>query len=361
MKKRPNPFWSQEKTYAQLLSDNRRAAEEYNEKMLSILSRMGCLLILLPLLTFPFSETKLDAVPAYLSAILAYFTLFLLSRLPVMKRHTLSGLYIGFSVFFLLAIYLSVVHSPHMRATILLCAFCIMPLGFIDDPRRMDMFVAFWLVLHTILAFYLKPQYALSDTINSLIFSIFGCFIGNRMIWTRLENYDARRLLTIEKETDVLTGLSNRRKLFEILTVLETADAEKPSGIFMVDIDHYKEFNDLHGHAAGDKCLSRFGELMAKFMHNFRLHFYRYGGEEFVVMAYGYDGKELFSIAESLRIAVQSMDLDGHQITVSIGVAYCGDESILNYEKVIDRADKAAYAAKRTGRNRVCMEKSGYE
>lgn len=348
-----NPFRNQGKTYLQLVTDNYKAAKEYNEKMLSALTLMGGLLMLLPLLSAPFSNTKADAVPAYLLVTSIFFLLFLLFRLPVMKKHALCGLYIGFSVFFQFAIYLSVVHSPNMRATILLGAFCIMPLGFIDHPGRMNMFVAFWFSVHTVLAFYLKPQCALDDTINCLCFAILGCFLGNMMIRVRLESYEAQRMLTIEKETDILTGLSNRRKLFESLVALETTDVEKPSGILMLDIDHFKEFNDCNGHAAGDRYLSIFGQTLANFMQNFRLHFYRYGGEEFVAMAYGYDEKELFSIAEGLRIAVQSTDMDGHKITVSIGAVYCGDDQVLNYEKVIDRADKALYAAKNAGRNMV--------
>lgn len=356
MEKWSNVFRSHEKTYLQLACDNRKATEEYNEKMLSVLTRTGGLLVLLPLLSSPFSSTKSEAVPIYLLGVLVYFALFLLFKLPVMKKYTLIGLYISFSIFFLFAIYLSVIHSPGMRATVLLGAFCVMPLGFIDRPGRMNLFAAFWFTVHTLLALHFKPQYALDDTVNSLCFAILGCFLGNMMVRVRLESYEAYRMLTIEKHTDVLTGLSNRRKLFETLAVLETADAEKPTGILMVDIDHFKSFNDDYGHAAGDRCLSRFGEVLRKFAHNFRLHFYRYGGEEFVAMAYGYSEEELFSIAESLRIAVQSIVTDGHQITVSIGGAYCGDERVLNYEKVIDRADRAAYAAKHAGRNRVCME-----
>ena len=75
-------------------------------------------------------------------------------------------------------------------------------------------------------------------------------------------------------------------------------------------------------------------------------------------MAYGYDDKELLSIAEGLRISVQSTAIDGNLTTVSIGVAYCGDEQVRNYENIIDRADKAAYAAKRAGRNKICMEQN---
>jgi diguanylate cyclase (GGDEF)-like protein len=339
-----------------LASVNSQAIREYNENILSELTLIGGLLMVLLLLAAPFSNTRIDVISAYFLAATLFLTLFFIFKLSFMKKYTLGGLYISFSVLFLLAIYLSVVHTPTMRATILPAAFCIMPLGFIDLPVRMNLFVAFWLVVHTILAFYLKPLYVLDDTINCLCFAILGCFIGNKMVWGRLEGYEAHRLLTIEKETDVLTGLFNRRKLFETLADLETTSAEKPSGILMIDIDYFKEFNDNYGHAAGDKCMSRLGEVFKNFTQNFRLQFYRYGGEEFVAMAYGYGEKELLFIAESLRIAVQNIDIDGHFITVSIGVAYCGDEQVRNYENIIDRADKAVYAAKRAGRNKVCME-----
>ena len=60
----------------------------------------------------------------------------------------------------------------------------------------------------------------------------------------RLEGYEVHRLLIIQKETDVLTGLYNRRKLYESLIELETSNEEKPSGVLMIDIDNFKEFND---------------------------------------------------------------------------------------------------------------------
>lgn len=337
----------------QLASVNSKAISEYNEKILSPLTLIGGILAMLPVLAAPFSDTKANAIPAYLLAAAFFITLFLIFKISFMKKYAVGGLYICFSIAFLLAIYLSVIHSPDMRATVLLGTFCIMPLGFIDRPARMNLFAAFWLIVHTVLAFYLKPLYVLDDTINCLIFAILGCYIGNIIVWVRLEGYEAHRLLIIEKETDVLTGLFNRRKLFETLALLETTRAEKPSGILMIDIDHFKEYNDTYGHAAGDKCLNHLGRVFSKFSREYRLHFYRYGGEEFVAMAYGYDGKELLSIAESLRSAVESTDMDGHHTTISIGVACCGQEQVRNYEKIIDRADKAVYAAKHAGRNKV--------
>lgn len=250
---------------------------------------MGWVLILLPLLAVPFSNTKEEAIPAYLLTFAAFLALFLLYKVPIIKKRTFAGGYISFSVLFLLGIYLSVIHSPNMRATILLGGFILMPLSFIDRLPRTILFLAFWLVVHTVLAFYLKPLLALDDTINCLIAAVLGCYLGNTLMRVRLESFEARRMLVIEKETDELTGLPNRRKLYETLLALQNFDGEKPTGIMMLDIDHFKDFNDKYGHISGDRCLRLFAEVLNNFTKVFRLHFYRYGGEEFMAIAYGYE------------------------------------------------------------------------
>jgi len=356
MEKWLNVSRNKDRIYKQFSADNQYAIDEYNKKTLSTLLPIGWALTLLPLAVVPFSNTKINAVPAYLLAFSSYFILFILFKISPIKKYTLVGLYISFSVLFIFGLYLSVIHSPNMRATILLGGFILMPISFIDNFRRIRLALVFWLVVSTVLAFYLKPRYALDDAVNCTCSAVLGYYLGKMMVQVRLESFEARRQLIIEKETDMLTGLFNRRKLFETLADLETIDTEKPSGILMIDIDYFKDFNDKYGHVAGDKYLNHLGEALTKFAQNFRIHFYRYGGEEFVAMAYGYDEKELLSIAEGLRISVQSTDIDGHCSTVSIGVAYCGDEQVRNYENIIDRADKAAYAAKRAGRNKICME-----
>ena len=358
MEKESTALFKSKRSFEELLLANREAVNEYNEKTLEALLLMEWLLVLLPLIAVPFSRTKAAAVPAYLLTFSLSFIMFLLFKRSSMKKYTIIGLYASFSVFFLLGLYLSVIHSPDMRATILLGGFIIMPLSFIDRFRRSVLFLGFWLLTHTVLAFFLKPQYALDDTLNCLCAMTLGCYLGKTLVQVRLESFEARRLLVIEKETDVLTGLYNRRKLFETLAALDTPEAEKPSGIMMIDIDHFKDFNDKYGHAAGDMCLRQLGEALKDYAQHFRLYFYRYGGEEFVAMAYGYGEEELLSIAESLRIAVKDIDMGGHRITVSIGVACCDGELVRNYEHVIDRADKASYRAKRAGRNTVCMEQN---
>ena len=356
MKRIRNLFWNKEKSYNQLAAVNSKAISEYNKKTLSTLLHIGCLMSLLPLVAVTFNVSMRRSIPAYVLTFAAYFVLFLLFRCSSVKKYALVGLYASFTILILFGIYLSIVHSPNMQATILLGGFAIMPLSIIDRPGRLNLFLLFWLVVHTILAFYFKPQNAITDLVNCTCATVLGSYLGNSMMQVRLESFEASRLLTIEKETDVLTGLFNRRKLFETLAVLETPNSEKPTGILMIDIDFFKEYNDEYGHVAGDKCLSHLGEVFKKFTEDFRIFFYRYGGEEFVAMAYGYGETELLSVAERLQIAVQNTDMNGHNVTVSIGVAYCGVKQVPNYEKIIDRADKAVYAAKRMGRNQVCMK-----
>lgn len=354
MQKSQIQFQKKEKIYNRLAEFNSRAISEYNEKTLSTLLPIAWSLSLLPLLASVFHSAMRSAIPVYILVFASYFSLFLLFRRQELKKYVLEGLYIIFTILFLFGIYLSLIHSPNMNATILLGGFAIMPLSIIDRPRRVNLFLVFWLVVHTILAFYIKPQNAVSDLVNSTCAIVLGSYLGHSMTQVRLESVETSRLLTIEKETDMLTGLFNRRKLFETLSVLETPDSEKPTGILMIDIDFFKDYNDKQGHAAGDRCLDHLGKIFHDFTQNFRLVFYRYGGEEFVAIAYGYEEKELTAVAESLRIAVHNREIDGQKISVSIGVAYCGDEQVHNYEKIIDRADKAVYAAKNTGRNKVC-------
>lgn len=349
-------FKIHENEYKQLSSDNKQALREYNYQTLTTLLRIGCVLTLLPIVVAPFSNTKIAAIPVYLLSFSAFVIMLILFKIPVFKKYTLVGLYLSFTVLFLLGLYLSVVHSPHMRATIILGAFAIMPLSFIDRPCRVWSVLIIWMIIHTTLAFQYKPEFALDDTINCLCSAVLGGYFGYTLAKVRLESIEARRLLTIEMEPDVLTGLYSRRKLFKTLTYLETNDSEKPSGVMMLDIDYFKEYNDSYGHAAGDECLSLIGEALINFREVFRLDFYRYGGEEFVALAYGYHEEELVSIAERLRTAVNNIDLNGQSITISIGVSYCGNEHVNNYENIIDRADKATYAAKREGRNKVCTE-----
>lgn len=171
-------FKIHENEYKQLSSDNKQALREYNYQTLLTLLRIGCVLTLLPIVVAPFSNTKIAAIPAYLLSFSAFVMMLILFKIPVFKKYTLVGLYLSFTVLFLLGLYLSVVHSPHMRATIILGAFAIMPLSFIDRPYWDWSVQIIWIIIHTTLAFQYKPEFALDDTINCLCSAVLGCYLG---------------------------------------------------------------------------------------------------------------------------------------------------------------------------------------
>jgi diguanylate cyclase (GGDEF)-like protein len=153
--------------------------------------------------------------------------------------------------------------------------------------------------------------------------------------------------------TDDLTGLYNRRYLMETLAseVRRARRLEHPFALLMVDIDHFKEYNDAFGHLAGDEMLTRVARVLRESTREVDCAA-RYGGEEFVVLLPETGVAEAAETAERIRARVAAEALAGGQITLSIGVAEFpshGDTP----EAMIAAADAALYQAKREGRNRV--------
>ena len=166
----------------------------------------------------------------------------------------------------------------------------------------------------------------------------------------RLENR-----LKLESVTDALTGLHNRRHFDEILTTefLRWRRYKQPVSVAMLDIDHFKKFNDTHGHDCGDRVLASLGELLNACKQSPILIPCRYGGEEMVVIMPGIAEDQALSIADSIRRKVEQLVIDGLTVTVSIGVAGCPGHPVDSAEALLKLADDALYRAKENGRNRV--------
>ncbi len=159
--------------------------------------------------------------------------------------------------------------------------------------------------------------------------------------------------------TDYLTGVNNRRHLFELAErAFEVAIRYKqPFTVMSIDIDHFKKINDTYGHDTGDRVLQKVAQV---FFTETRSAdgIGRYGGEEFVIILPMTNAQHTFPLAERIRKAVSAISLPTSQgnasVTLSIGLAEINlapqDKSV---ESVITRADKALYAAKQTGRNRT--------
>lgn len=166
------------------------------------------------------------------------------------------------------------------------------------------------------------------------------------------------RELRQQSHADGLTGLANRRCFDEQLTeeFLMSARPESELSLLVIDVDHFKLFNDTHGHTLGDKVLKELGKL---FRNQIRRpgQAFRYGGEEFAVLLPRTGQKEALILAERLRQRVQS-DLPYDNVTISIGAVSLKQGSFECADQFFEAGDRALYRAKNEGRNRVAMHLS---
>ncbi|WP_417457620.1 7TM diverse intracellular signaling domain-containing protein [Kordiimonas sp.] len=167
------------------------------------------------------------------------------------------------------------------------------------------------------------------------------------------------RELRIQSNVDGLTGLANRRHFDRELTS-EFRLSDRPEAelcLMVLDVDHFKDFNDKHGHPVGDKVLKELALVLKKQIRRPGTAF-RYGGEEFAVLLPRTDLDEARVLAERLRTRI-SKDVPFDDVTVSIGVVSRRDGSFDSSAEFFNAGDKALYLAKNTGRNRVAIYRTG--
>jgi len=158
--------------------------------------------------------------------------------------------------------------------------------------------------------------------------------------------------------TDMMTHLKLKHYFYTVLMEkLELSESQKiPLSVLMLDIDFFKRFNDTYGHACGDVVLQMVASVVQQNTRNQDMAA-RYGGEEFVIMLCDTPVKTAEKIAERIRTSIENLDIlyDGQHLnlTISIGVAQYTPEIDLTARNLVDRADKALYNSKQTGRNKV--------
>ncbi|MES2257617.1 MAG: diguanylate cyclase [Pseudomonadota bacterium] len=171
---------------------------------------------------------------------------------------------------------------------------------------------------------------------------------------------DAMRELTL---TDALTGVANRRSFNETMDNewRRCSRAETPMAVIMIDIDHFKNYNDAYGHQAGDVCLQQISAAMKRCAGRPPDLLARYGGEEFIILLphVAADGAEV--VAQRILDEVRMLALPHRassvctQVTVSMGVATIQPSEDTDASALIRAADALLYRAKETGRNRYCL------
>lgn len=166
--------------------------------------------------------------------------------------------------------------------------------------------------------------------------------------------------LTVMASVDMLSGLANRRGFQSRLDFewMKAQQYDSELSLLMIDVDHFKLFNDTYGHPEGDACLSRLGETLAGIAAETMGFAGRYGGEEFCLLLPNTGASRALEIGELVRAAVQGLAVphttSSHQtVTVSVGVACTKPNSEQHPGDLIEAADASLYAAKNRGRNAV--------
>ncbi|RTL74657.1 MAG: GGDEF domain-containing protein [Bradyrhizobiaceae bacterium] len=153
--------------------------------------------------------------------------------------------------------------------------------------------------------------------------------------------------------TDALTGLRNRRRFDQVIEQewLRARRRQEPLALLMIDADHFKTYNDMFGHQAGDQVLVRIATSIAGAVERARDCAARYGGEEFAVLLPGLSADMALVIGENIRTSVEMLSADKWATTVSVGVASVVPNEAMQPAHLIEAADKALYEAKSRGRN----------
>ena len=204
-------------------------------------------------------------------------------------------------------------------------------------------------VLIVATAFGVHPSYVLDDP-PLLLFplSLLGAMAMLSVALMR-SDLQHRSASVIDPLTSMLNRNALRTRVDELAHQAKIID--RPIGIVIGDLDHFKAVNDIHGHAAGDAVLQAVAYSLRKHLRAFELA-YRLGGEEFLVLLPGADTRRAAKIAEDLRAAIAAGRHGSLSVTMSFGVGAAAAGSF-NYEQVFAAADRALYEAKAAGRNCV--------
>lgn len=286
----------------------------------------------------------------------ALFSLFIHQFIKNSKA-IIFEVYIWFGIFFIYAFYASFISSPNYISVIALVCQITLPAIIMDYTYRVSLVVICFDIIYCIGASYYKSaDLVVDEIINITAFTIVGIFIGYYMQKSKMENFEHRRLSLQREHIDFLTGLYNRKKLFTDMQ--DESDNNHITAFFMLDVDHFKAYNDNYGHPEGDACLRKLGACMLDYARTQKMRIYRFGGEEFACLIYNDNIHSNEQIANDLKQAVFDLHIPHvieENLYVSISIGVCKIDKDKQFDKAIKSADDALYEAKRRGRNQVVL------
>jgi diguanylate cyclase (GGDEF)-like protein len=221
-----------------------------------------------------------------------------------------------------------------------------------------------WVCAHLLglpVLFYLR-RYSYEPMSVAILLLAYPTLAYAMYVFTRSNEANIRTISRLS-HTDSLTKTYNRQ-LFEELFVNMFNRARRgnePLAVYMIDIDHFKKYNDNYGHIAGDRALQQVAEVIRGSARRASDLVFRYGGEEFCVVSSGVSASDAQVIAASIIDGVRDLETphvsgENGQLTVSIGLAYASSLEGFDTEALLRRADRALYAAKSGGRDRIRID-----
>ena len=340
-----------------LIKDNKETIGTSNLRLFTVLMRCGVFVCILMLIVSFFIES-------YSELRLGYVIFFWLDLMSLIILHYYNGenqiilYYVLYSLFSGYAAYSSAFITPDYTGVIILVFIVEIPVIILDRTVRITLYEI--LVAAGYLAVVVPNKDAClvaDEIINVMLFMVISCVTGTFFRTVRLKSIDLSRRLHRERSTDVLTGLSNRRVLFEHFGQYETRQiACNIYAIAIIDIDYFKQYNDTYGHIAGDKCLNQLGQCFKAFGEKNFVDFYRYGGEEFIAIVTQKPECDLTCFFQKLNKEVEALHIPhpympGGYVTVSIGVVkFEASDMAMKFESKIEEADEALYKVKSSGK-----------
>lgn len=340
--------------YNQFFKDNAEMLRLYNNVIYPKIACIGAIVTTIALIGSYFNEYMQRARLPYGIICIFCLAIFFTRKFNFWKKHPVLCDYLVFGLIYAMLLYMSIVLFQNGTGASILVLLTIFPVTFVDRPGNLFLADIGMYVIHTICSFLAKDiVFAGLDMVNGLIATMVGCVFGFFILNSRLHALNYRVLLAVEREVDVLTGLYNRRKMTEEIESFARGFTPEPTGVIMMDIDWFKNYNDTYGHVAGDTCLQIFGQMLKSMESEEKIKPYRYGGEEFVAFVWDADKAEIYGYAERIHAQTKELPIEHKQITLSVGYVYCSDKQVKNFETWIQRADRALYIAK--GRGRDCV------
>lgn len=338
-----------------LLSKNEKMIRDNNIEMLNVvLCVCSISFMALWIMSFFLAEYAsfqfLYAVTSIIS-----FCLLLFHRYYLKGKYVRVLVYSSFFLFFLYACSSSFYFAPTYISVVALLCQLVLPATIMDKTSNITLYLMALcgLYLYGVLQFKISDLVT-DEIINMTTFTLVGMTLGYYIRKMKMETYEHRRLALKHEQKDFLTNLYNRKKMFEDMEMI-TKKNQKFTAFFMMDVDHFKMYNDTFGHVCGDVCLQQLGTCMKEYARQHHMHVYRFGGEEFAAILFDDKAGTFSEIAQGLEETIQNLKIphvqEGTMVSISIGV--CPYAENLGFDEVIKNADQALYEAKRKGRNRI--------